>query len=133
MFKVENGLRLEIKQFIGYQQIRQFSSLVTACRIYEDDSKARTNHYKISSDRRSREHSRSKPYSSVPANKGKQKLQHNGTSEKETSGGNNRPPLRCFSCGAEGQRASDCKEGVKCFNCNELGHISTNCPKPKKI
>jgi hypothetical protein len=130
--KFENGLRLEIKQFIGYQQIRQFSSLVTACRIYEDDSKKRTNHYKIASERRSREQGRSKPYS-VPADKGKQKLQHNGTSEKETSEGNNRPPLRCFSCGAEGHRASECKEGVKCFNCNELGHISTNCPKPKKV
>ncbi|XP_050897974.1 uncharacterized protein LOC127104872 [Lathyrus oleraceus] len=39
--KFENGLRPEIKQFIGYQQIQWFSELVNKCRIYEEDSKAR--------------------------------------------------------------------------------------------
>jgi hypothetical protein len=52
--KFENGLRLEIKQFIGYQQIRQFSLVVTACIIYEDDNKARTNHYKATSEKKGR-------------------------------------------------------------------------------
>ena len=50
--KFENGLRPEIKQFIGYQQIHQFSSLVTACRIYEDDSKKRASHYKAVSEKK---------------------------------------------------------------------------------
>jgi hypothetical protein len=47
--KFENGLRADIKRAIGYQQIRDFSALVSRCRIYEDDSKA---HYKIMSEKR---------------------------------------------------------------------------------
>lgn len=130
--KFENGLRPEIKQFIGYQQIQWFPELVNQCRIYEEDSKARASNYKIASERRGKEQNRGKPYS-VSADKGKQKLQPRGKTEKETSGGDTRPPLRCFSCGEEGHRSFECKEGVKCFNCNEPGHISTNCPKPKKV
>ena len=42
--KFENGLRVEIKQAIGYQNIRQFSELVSSCRIYEEDTKT---HYKV--------------------------------------------------------------------------------------
>lgn len=33
--KFENGLHPEIKQFIGYQEIRQFFVLVNKCRIYD--------------------------------------------------------------------------------------------------
>src|SRR4030067_482198 len=47
--KFENGLRAEIKRAIGYQKIRQFSELVSCCRIYEEDTKA---HYKIMNERR---------------------------------------------------------------------------------
>ena len=38
--KFENGLRPEIKRAIGYQKIREFSDLVSSCRIYEADTKA---------------------------------------------------------------------------------------------
>ena len=47
--KFENGLRAEIKRAIGYQKIRQFSELVSSCRIYKEDTKA---HYKVMSERR---------------------------------------------------------------------------------
>jgi len=47
--KFENGLRAEIKWAIGYQKIRQFSDLVSSCRIYEEDTKA---HYKIMNERK---------------------------------------------------------------------------------
>jgi len=47
--KFGNGLHVEIKRAIGYQKIRQFSELVSTCRIYEDDTKA---HYKILNERR---------------------------------------------------------------------------------
>jgi hypothetical protein len=114
--KFENGLRLEIKQFIGYQQIRQFSSLVTACRIYEDDSKKRASHYKAVSEKKGRDQSRGKPYS-LHTDKEKQEK---GTGEKEASGEDVRPPPRCYNCGDTGHRVSECKKGVKCFNCNEL-------------
>jgi len=42
--KFENALRAEIKLVIGYQKIRQFSDLVSSCRIYEEDTKA---HYNV--------------------------------------------------------------------------------------
>ena len=59
--KFENGLRADIKRAIGYQKIRNFSDLVSSCRIYEEDSKA---HYKVMNDRRSKgQSSRPKPYS----------------------------------------------------------------------
>jgi hypothetical protein len=59
--KFENGLRPEIKKAIGYQRIRNFSILVSSCRIYEDDSKA---HYKIMNERRTKQQqNRGKPYS----------------------------------------------------------------------
>jgi len=69
--KFENGLRAEIKRAIGYQKIRQFSDLVSSCRIYEEDIKA---HYKVMNERRGKsQQSRPKPYS-APADQGKQRL-----------------------------------------------------------
>jgi len=47
--KFENGLRAEIKRAIGYQKVRQFSELVSSCRIYEEDTKA---HYKVMNERK---------------------------------------------------------------------------------
>ena len=50
--KFENGLHLEIKRVIGYQQIHVFSELVNSCRIYEEDSKAHSAHYKNLNEKR---------------------------------------------------------------------------------
>jgi len=47
--KFENGLRADIKRAIGYQKIRNFSELVSSCRIYEEDTKA---HYKVVDERK---------------------------------------------------------------------------------
>lgn len=59
--KFENGFRADIKRAIGYQKIKNFSDLVSSCRIYEEDTKA---HYKVMSERRGKgQHSRPKPYS----------------------------------------------------------------------
>jgi len=69
--KFENGLRAEIKRAIGYQKIRQFSELVSSCRIYDEDTKA---HYKVMNERKGKsQQSRPKPYS-APVSKGKQKV-----------------------------------------------------------
>ena len=69
--KFENGLRADIKRAIGYQKIRNFSELVSSCRIYEEDKKA---HYKAMNERKGKgQQSRPKPYS-APADKGKQRL-----------------------------------------------------------
>jgi len=100
--KFENGLRPEIKQFIGHQQIHQFSLLVTTCWIYEDQSKGRASHYKAVSEKKGRDLSRGKPYN-IPIDKENQKK---GTSEKEVSGEDVRPPRRCYNCGDTGHRVS---------------------------
>lgn len=47
----ENGLRSEIKQGIGYQQICQFLELVNKCRIYDEDNMAWSSHYKSLSEK----------------------------------------------------------------------------------
>jgi len=63
--KFENA---EIKRAIGYLKIRQFSDLVSSCRIYEEDTKA---HYKIMNERKGRQQqSRGNPYN-APADKDK--------------------------------------------------------------
>jgi len=53
--KFKNGVRTEIKQFIGYQEVRQFSVLVNKCRIYEEDIKSMSNHYKIASEKKGKD------------------------------------------------------------------------------
>jgi hypothetical protein len=50
--KFESGLQPWIKQFIGYQKICQFSVLVNKCKIYDKDNKARSNHYKLLSEKK---------------------------------------------------------------------------------
>lgn len=44
--KFESGLHPKIKKFIGYQEIFRFLILEKKCRIYDEDSKARSTHYK---------------------------------------------------------------------------------------
>ncbi|XP_050916497.1 uncharacterized protein LOC127131625 [Lathyrus oleraceus] len=50
--KFENVMRPEIKQFIGYREIRRFSVLVNKCRIYNEDIRAKFSHYNNVSDKR---------------------------------------------------------------------------------
>ena len=90
--KLENGLRADIKRAIGYQKIRNFSELVSSCRIYEEDTKA---HYKVMSDRRGKgQQSRPKPYSAL-ADKGKQKV----NDERRPNRRDAPTEIVCFKCG----------------------------------
>ena len=50
--KFENELRPEIKQGVGYQEIIRFPTLVNKCRIYDEDCRARSAHYKSVSERK---------------------------------------------------------------------------------
>lgn len=89
--KFESGLYPEIKQFIGYQEILQFSTLVNKCRIYDEDSCVRSSHYKSINDKRSGNQNCNKPYDVIDA-KGKQRFQPKTVGVKTQSGGG--APLR---------------------------------------
>jgi len=93
--KFENGLRAEITRAIGYQKIRNFSELVSSCRIYEEDTKA---HYKSVNDRKGKgQQSRRKPYS-APADKGKQRVNdERRPRQKDTT-----VEIVCYTCGEKG-------------------------------
>lgn len=72
--KFYNGLCPEVKQFIGYQEIHQFSVLVNKCHIYDENNHARSSHYRSVSDKRNGNQNCGKPYV-VPNGKGKEKFQ----------------------------------------------------------
>lgn len=147
--KFVNGLRPEIKQGIGYQGIRQFSLLVNMSRIFDEDSRACSEHYKSVKEKEGKHQYRGEPYV-TRGDKGKHKVEGG----KRPSGGENQSSPKCFNCGEAGHRKFECKkekakclkcglEGhmtsdcrkkeVTCYKCGEIGHYSTNCPKPKPV
>ncbi|XP_050908927.1 uncharacterized protein LOC127122669 [Lathyrus oleraceus] len=121
--KFENGLRPEIKQGIGYQQIRKYAELVNKSRIYDEDSRARSAHYKSISEKKGNGQFRGKPYV-TPADKGKQKT----SDGKNTSGGGVPASVKCFKYGGLGHRANECNNKVlRCYNCGKTGHRVAEC------
>jgi len=119
--KFENGLCAEIKRAIGYQKIRQFSDLVSSCRIYEEDTKA---HYKIMNGRKGKlQQSRGKPYN-APADKGKKRVNdESGPRRRDTP-----TEIVCFRCGEKGHKSNTCSRDVKrCFRCSRKGHTIADC------
>ncbi|XP_050915118.1 uncharacterized protein LOC127130088 [Lathyrus oleraceus] len=127
--KFENGLRLEIKHFIGYQEIRQFSMLVNKCCIYYEDRRARSDHYKSVSGKKNGDQSRGKLYA-TPVAKEDHKTHHNTASGKGTSEGGAHTPIKCFKCEELGHRALECT-AMKYFKCEELGHRALECTAVK--
>lgn len=123
--KFESGLHSKVKQFIGFHEIRVFSTLVNKCRIYDEDRKARARYYKSVSDKRSKGQDRGKPYETL-GDKGKKKV----TGESNPNGGE----VRYYNCGGVEHRVADCKNPtMTCYKCGESSHISTKCSKPKKV
>lgn len=122
--------------------------LVNKCKIYNEDSHARSAHYKSISEKKSGNQNCGKPYR-APADKEKYK----DSCGKKTSGGGTSDSVKYFSYGGMGHRANECKSYGKkcfkygkaghnitdckrnvmtCFNCVEPGHTSTQFQKPKK-
>ncbi|XP_050895511.1 uncharacterized protein LOC127102149 [Lathyrus oleraceus] len=111
--KFESGLRPEIKQFIGYQKILQFSILVNKCHIYDEDNRAKFIHYKSVSNKRNGNQKCRKLYVVLDG--------------KECTA------ILYFKCMKAGDRVVECKGVVMVyFNCGEIDHISTQFQKPMK-
>ncbi|MCI19955.1 hypothetical protein A2U01_0041115, partial [Trifolium medium] len=60
--KFESGLRPDIKQLIGFSEIRNFPTLVNKSRICDEDGRAKSNYYKAMSDKKKKGQDRGKPY-----------------------------------------------------------------------
>lgn len=117
--------------------------LVSKCRIYDEDSRACSTHYKSIS---KNNQYRRKSYITQD-DKDKQRT----SNERKPSEGENLTSvkcgelghyanecryevLRCFKCGKTGHRVANCKSiGWTYYNCGKQGHISTNSQKPKKV
>ncbi|MCI26803.1 cellular nucleic acid-binding protein, partial [Trifolium medium] len=135
-----SGLRPDIKQLIGFSEIRDFPTLVNKSRICDEDGKAKSNYYKAVNEKKRKGQDRGKPY--VDKNR----------KDGESSGGKKRngglcfqceekghksyecpkKEDRCFKCGKPGHKANACRGNVVCFNCGEEGHKSPECKKPKQ-
>lgn len=79
--KFKTVLRSKIKQGIRCQEICWFSVLVKKCNIYDDDSRARSAHYKSLSEKRGKDQNCGKSYGNSP-DKGKHKDEQNTASGK---------------------------------------------------
>jgi len=97
--KFENGLRLEIYQYICFHEIRDFDTLVHKCRMFDEGGKAKANYYKVVNDKKGKGHGFGKPY-----NKDKGK-------KKDVGGGSkvNAAEVKCFKCGIVGHFANECR------------------------
>ncbi|MCI88159.1 hypothetical protein A2U01_0109445, partial [Trifolium medium] len=53
--KFENGLRPDIKQLIGFNEIKDFPTLVNKIRICDKAGKAKANYYKAANEKRGKD------------------------------------------------------------------------------
>lgn len=119
----ENGLRPEIKQGIGYQEICRFSTLVNKCRTYDEEYRARSTHYKRNNQRKGKNQYRGKPYS-APTNKGKQRV----VDDKNSSGGWTPTSTKYFKCVELVFRVNECKNNIlRFFKCGKTCHRALDC------
>ena len=119
-----NGLRPEIRQGMGYPEIRQFPVLVNKSQVYNEECRARFTHFQNLTDKKSEGNFGGKSYV-TSADKGKRKASYEGRLSGEGVYPN---PIRCYKCGGIGHRAYECLFGVqKCFNCGLTGHVVEDC------
>lgn len=119
----ERGLCPKIKHTIGYQEIHRFPMLVNKYRIYDEDSRVHSAHYKSLTEKKGNNQYYGKMYN-VPADKGKQKA----LDEKRPSGGETLASIKWFKCRVIGHPANDCNNYEKrSFNCGKTRHLIADC------
>lgn len=124
----ENGMRSEIKQLIGYQEIHHFLVLVNKCVIYGEDNRAMSTHCKSSSEKKVINQNCGNPYL-APSSKGTQ----SPAVRNETSRGGISFALRSFRSGKTDHSVFDCRNAsLTCFNIGEQGHINMYYQRPKR-
>nr|KYP42590.1 hypothetical protein KK1_035997 [Cajanus cajan] len=136
--KFVNGLHLEVKAAINYQEIYHYLTLVNKCRIYDRDNRAHATFYKGNGyvrDGRFGGQSRSKTYSAPAKFQGNHARSRSIVGNSFMSGATSirgsvsTPTSQCKKCGQNGHEHYNCPyKEITCFNCNGKGHISTQCP-----
>ncbi|MCI24862.1 GRAS family transcription factor [Trifolium medium] len=94
--KFESGLRPNIKQLIGFSEIRNFATLVNKSRICDHDGRAKSNYFKAVNEKRGKDHGKGKPYDKK------------GKKSEEGSSGKGKNDGKCFKCGLLGHRFFEC-------------------------
>ncbi|XP_020224296.1 uncharacterized protein LOC109806335 [Cajanus cajan] len=134
--KFVNGLHLEVKVMINYQEIYHYPTLENKCKVYDHDNQAHATHYKSVGPIRGGRFggsSRSNPYYTPTKFQGNQAR---GSGSKSfvsfvVSGASSgvsvsTPFSRCKRCGRTRHKHTDCpNKETTCFNCRGRGHIST--------
>ncbi|XP_057418907.1 uncharacterized protein LOC130713125 [Lotus japonicus] len=118
--KFENGLRPDIKAAIGYQQIRNFYTLVDKCCIFENDDKQRKEYLKTLG-----------PQKNFRGGIDKKKPFQKAFRSQSSSSSEKNKILRCYNCGGNHYRYEFPHTQAICYRCKQLGHVSINCPNPK--
>ncbi|XP_025980621.1 uncharacterized protein [Glycine max] len=115
--KFLNGLRLEVKQAVNYQGVRQFPLLVNICRISDEDSRDRATYYRSTGpirDKKNGPQHRGKPYSNPPK-------QYGNRHDNQTT-------VARGIAGGSGSKPNTFPTQITCYRCKKPGHISSNFP-----
>ncbi|XP_040869460.1 uncharacterized protein [Glycine max] len=139
--KFLNGLRLEVKQAVNHQGVRQFPLLVNMCRIRDEDSRDRAAYYRSIGPMRNKKNGpqhRGKPYSTPPKQYGNHHDNQRTVARGCVGGSGSKPNtfsthIICYRCGKPGHISSNCPDiGVTCFNYGQKGHTQRDCSRLKK-
>ncbi|XP_050898345.1 uncharacterized protein LOC127105222 [Lathyrus oleraceus] len=107
----------------GINKFSRFPELVNKCRIYDEESRVWSAHYKRLSEKRGKHLNRGNSYS-VPVDKGKHIISYG----RRPSVGGAPAPIKCYRCGGAGYRANECiSDENKCFKCGKSGHLIVDC------
>lgn len=96
---------------------------MSKCRIYDDDIRACSAHYKSINEKKGKNQYHGKPYNS-PTDRGKK----TPSNERKPSGGDTLTYVKCFKCGELGHNVNVCRNNVlMCLKCGKTTHCVEDC------